>query len=642
MGWGNWSVKVKMFVGVGSVLVLLLAVGGWSVAGIGAIIRDAQVVVKGNHLRGELLQREVDHLNWANKVSAFLNDERETELKVQLDPTQCAFGKWYYGDGRREAETMLPSLKPILDGMEEVHRKLHESAGRIKAVYHRADQGLPSFLTRKEVDHLAWAGKVQQAILEGSRELTVEFDPHKCGLGQFIYGPEGEKVRGSDAELAAGLKRLEPIHVHLHDLGKSVAGLLHQGDAAKAALLYKSDVAPTLATIRTELKHLEERATANLSGRTQALAIFSGETQVYLGQVQEKLRQLTKEAVNNILTEDKMIDRAQKVREVVIGVSLVALVLGLIMSLLLERSVTGPLKMCFKNMERLANGDLTVSCTLQRKDELGKLFVFLTMIAQRLRQTITEVRSSSDQVGAGSGRLADMARDMSGSASQQAASIEETSAAVEEMTGTIRKNTDNAQETEKIARKAAQDAEEGGKAVVEAVTAMKEIAGRISVIEEIARQTNLLALNAAIEAARAGEHGKGFAVVAAEVRKLAERSQTAAGEIGQLSTSSVEVAERTVAIISRLVPDIKRTAELIQEISASSTEQNQGTEQINRAVQDLDRVIQQNAGVAEEVAAAAAELSSHADSLGKAVDFFQLGGGRAGAGSGDRPLLTAG
>ncbi|MBF0422590.1 MAG: hypothetical protein HQL73_06330, partial [Magnetococcales bacterium] len=145
------------------------------------------------------------------------------------------------------------------------------------------------------------------------------------------------------------------------------------------------------------------------------------------------------------------------------------------------------------------------------------------------------------------------------------------------------------------------------------------------IIEEIARQTNLLALNAAIEAARAGEHGKGFAVVAAEVRKLAERSQTAAGEISHLSTSSVGVAEKAGDIINKLVPDIQKTAELIQEITASSQEQNQGAKQINQAIQQLDQVIQQNAGASEEMAATAEELSSQAEIVKESLAFFNLG-----------------
>ncbi|MFZ5761972.1 MAG: methyl-accepting chemotaxis protein, partial [Thermodesulfobacteriota bacterium] len=138
---------------------------------------------------------------------------------------------------------------------------------------------------------------------------------------------------------------------------------------------------------------------------------------------------------------------------------------------------------------------------------------------------------------------------------------------------------------------------------------------KIAIIEEIARQTDLLALNAAIEAARAGEHGKGFAVVAAAVRKLAERSQKAAGEIGTLSTSSIEVAERAGNLLAELVPDIQKTAQLVQEISAASNEQSQGTEQVNNAIQQLDQVIQQNAQASQELSASAEELSATADSM---------------------------
>jgi methyl-accepting chemotaxis protein len=154
---------------------------------------------------------------------------------------------------------------------------------------------------------------------------------------------------------------------------------------------------------------------------------------------------------------------------------------------------------------------------------------------------------------------------------------------------------------------------------------MKEIAGKISIIEEIARQTNMLALNAAIEAARAGEHGKGFAVVAAEVRKLAERSQKAAGEINQLSGSTVKVAEKAGEMLEKLVPNIQKTAELVKEISAASNEQNTGAEQINTALQQLQSIIQQNASASEEMASTSEELSGQADGLISTINFFKIG-----------------
>lgn len=272
--------------------------------------------------------------------------------------------------------------------------------------------------------------------------------------------------------------------------------------------------------------------------------------------------------------------------------------------------------------EEIAKGDLTVKVNiLSEKDTLGKS---LEAMVEKLMTVVSDVKTVADNVASGSIQMSSSSEEMSQGATEQAASAEEASSSMEQMAANIKQNADNALETEKIAIKSANDAKDGGKAVDETLMAMKKIAEKISIIEEIARSTDLLALNAAIEAARAGEHGKGFAVVASEVRKLAERSQTAAGEISKLSGSSVAVAESAGEMLARLVPDIQKTAELVQEISAASNEQNTGAEQINKAIQQLDQVIQQNASASEEIAAISEELSTQAEQLQQTISFFKI------------------
>ena len=273
--------------------------------------------------------------------------------------------------------------------------------------------------------------------------------------------------------------------------------------------------------------------------------------------------------------------------------------------------------------EEIANGNLTVQ--IRERSPQDKLMQALASMVSGLTQTVSDIRTIAGEVSAASQSISTASVQVSKGASAQAAAAEEASSSMEEMVSNIKQNADNAQQTDKIANKSAKDAQESGKSVLEAVAAMKEIANKISIIEEIARQTNLLALNAAIEAARAGEHGKGFAVVAAEVRKLAERSQKAAGEINQLSANTLKVSEKSGEMLDKLVPDIQRTAELVQEITAASKEQDTGAEQINKALQQLEQVIQQNASASEEMASTTEELTGQSDQLVSALAFFHTG-----------------
>ncbi|WP_407177435.1 methyl-accepting chemotaxis protein [Bradyrhizobium sp. STM 3562] len=330
-------------------------------------------------------------------------------------------------------------------------------------------------------------------------------------------------------------------------------------------------------------------------------------------------------------TRKGMADQAAAARDegshaqlLLMTLALVSIAIAIAAAIFISLNISRALSRAVSLAGAVADGDLNQTIKVSSNDEIGDLVKSLNMMVEKLRQIVAEALTAAQNVSAGSQELSASAEQLSQGATEQASSAEEASSSMEEMAANVKQNAENASQTEKIAAQSAKDAEASGAAVGRAVQAMQTIAEKITIVQEIARQTDLLALNAAVEAARAGEHGKGFAVVASEVRKLAERSQAAAAEIGTLSSETVKVAQEAGGMLAKLVPDIKKTAELVEEITAACREQDVGSAQINQAIQQLDKVGQQNASASEQVSSTSEELASQAEQLQSTISFFRI------------------
>jgi methyl-accepting chemotaxis protein len=426
-----------------------------------------------------------------------------------------------------------------------------------------------------------------------------------------------------DAVAAANAQGIDEVDKVHEAFNRSI------GEARRNPLLNRSDLDALQASVDAYYALARATSLRMIRGETgEALLTGLQAMKAKQNAIQETLKADIKRDKAAITSAFEASQTMQRTTTSMITIVVLLSVGGLVgASLLVARQVTRSLQKVVSITQAAANGDLTSNIDVETKDELGDVLMSMRTMSDNLAGIISQVRVGANALASASSQLTSSAGEMSQATSQQAASVEETTSSLEEMSASIAQNAENSRIMEQIAVKGAADAEESGAAVNETVQAMRTIAERISIVEEIAFQTNLLALNAAIEAARAGDLGRGFAVVAAEVRKLAERSQSAAKDIGNLATSSVKVAERSGTLMRDLVNTTRRTSDLLQEVAAASSEQSSGVMQINRAMTQLDQVTQRNAAAAEELSTTAEEMNSQAEVLQQAVSIFRVGDG---------------
>ena len=628
MSLGNIKVGTKLIAGFLIIAVLVLCVGGVGfmtlkstgqtaneILNVDVEMADASMesniaLISGRDLMGEyMLSRDIDELDdmkreFENYMSTYKEVSSELGELVEGDMRSL------YNEAKGLEPTYLAAASKLMEAQESALDTVIKENQRMEEFDRLAVKlrnGLWAFEDKMEAGERASSGEESEKYElaeHGSMEVQILMGIQKALVEEYMGVVDldiARQLRSEYEEISSGIKE------HTAHLDSALSTDYDRFKEISAVMFDLHDQRITYVDQTYDL--MEEVDSSSL--RIGAI----------MGEIEERVEASTDRKIEGL-------NKAQaSANTLMIALSIISFILAISLGLIIARSITIPLSEALGVVTKVAEGDLTANVSSKNSDEIGQLLGKIGQMVEKLRGIVGDVRAASENVNGAAQAMSASTEQTSQGATEQASAAEEASSSMEEMSSNIRQNADNAQQTEKIAVKAAEDTIEGGAAVMQTVAAMNEIAEKISIIEEIARQTNMLALNAAIEAARAGEHGKGFAVVAAEVRKLAERSQTAAAEISQLSASSVEVAQKAGNMLEQMVPDIRKTAELVQEIAAASGEQNSGAEQINRAIQQLDQVIQQNASAAEEMSSTSEELASQAEELQASISFFRTGNG---------------
>lgn len=528
-----------------------------------------------------------------------------------------------------------------------------------------------AFSIEKEVDHLNWVIGLRETFLDDDvRSVQIQMDPTKCGLGKWLLSDETKQLAENDPELSVLLKEIAAPHQHLHE------------SARKIDNLYKNDAV------------------------TEAYEVFNNETRSHLGKTQAVLSQLKDHfSEQTAHAETEMVSQVNSSISMMTAITIIGIIIGSLAAFFITRGIARPIGQISGIANQIAEGEIDHTIEVRSRDEVGilaqafqNLILYMKSLADgaqriaandlrvdvtpksendilgnsfktmagNLRNIVSQLNEGSNELVAAANEIASTSAEMAKGANNQTEQAVQISSAIEEMTATILQSSQNANTAREISEQASSTAGMGQGIVQNTVTGMMNIASAagdstgivselaqaadrigeiISVIDDIADQTNLLALNAAIEAARAGEQGRGFAVVADEVRKLAERTGKATGEITEMingiqrdSSRAVESMENASKLVSEgqeladkagnSLEEINsmssRVMDMIVQIATASDQQSAAAEQISKNMEYISSITRQTSAGADQSASAAEELNRQAESMKEVVGLFKI------------------